>query len=315
MGLFALDWGARLRFVHDLVATEAIAASLFHPEPRLRAFARQDGSAAVFLLVNDGPWINSDPSKEELDILICSREDEAADLASAVSRALTSRLRPHTFGDLAFAEMCTQVFTGLSPNGRLLMDPAVQHAAESMVEITTREKVRARGTGSGMRPESCAVRQGLWLEWLTYRLLRSHTSLLWHGVMAGGHELDVIGVMNENVFTVECKDTSLGVNDMIVAIHKAKQLSADLVLLVTTRPIHPNVHFAIDQHLSRTESSEPPCGVIPVHVDEAQAEGQLDEAIRHIAGHAMKNWFAGRRTTMSSDLFFATDNLSRQCQL
>lgn len=309
VGLHAQGWAERASMVRDLERRRLVAKSDFRPDPRLRSFARRDGSAAAFLMVNDWLWSATDPNREEVDLMIWSETGDCDAIAGALGHALDLRFRAQTFGDCSYARQCTSHMTGLSSNGRLLLDPEIRQAADAAADDTFRDAWRSPAPGDRTRPEAYAVRQGLWLEWLTYRALARHSSFVWHGVMAAGSELDAVAVAHENVLIAECKDSSLGLNDFVVAVHKARRVAADVLLLVTTRELHSNVQAAIEEHHDDEDADPIPCTVLSVvgGTGETVQEGVRDK-LAELTAHGMKNWFAGRRITMAHPLYYATNN-------
>jgi hypothetical protein len=83
--------------------------------------------------------------------------------------------------------------------------------------------------------------QGLWLEELVGTTVRERTPHVWCGKMTDSNELDVISVLYEKIFLFECKDSSFGQNDFYILMAKAEQIRADVVVIVTTHEVHPNV--------------------------------------------------------------------------
>jgi hypothetical protein len=319
IGLLGTDWSG-IRAIFDTLEKHGIIPrSSFRPDPRLRAFTSPVRNDAVLWLVNDWPWSVSSLDEVELDILVIRPKGNPDELALAVSQALRVRLLPNTIGALAYGSRCTRKVTGPSPNGRALRDPRVREACERAVTDSHRIAVRtAASSGDRMKYSSedyRAVEQGLWLEWLTYETLNAYSGLVWHGVMSAGQELDALAVFNENILLAECKDTSFGHNDFVVALHKANLNSADLLLVVTTQPLHANVLSAIERHLDPGEEEEGytdrlPCAVVVVSELTGDAlRASLNREIGSLASHALKNWLTGRRVTMASYRYYETSDL------
>jgi hypothetical protein len=86
-----------------------------------------------------------------------------------------------------------------------------------------------------------ALVQGLWLECLAGDTLKHYTNLVWVGQMVGPSEVDALAIFADRLVLVECKDTSFGLNDLDIAAAKAQRVGANVVIILTTSDIHPNV--------------------------------------------------------------------------
>ncbi len=84
--------------------------------------------------------------------------------------------------------------------------------------------------------------RGLWLESLVADVLVDANQENHAGVNIGIDECDVIAAPFGRVILIECKDSSLKLNDISTAKEKANRVGADCFLFVVTgREIHPNV--------------------------------------------------------------------------
>jgi len=99
------------------------------------------------------------------------------------------------------------------------------------------------------------IDQGLWLESLVGDIISEFTSHVWIGQIVDTNELDVLSIFCDKVVLVECKDTSFGQNDFYVTAMKAQDIQADVVLIVVTRDIHPNVKRNIERYKREGERS------------------------------------------------------------
>jgi hypothetical protein len=91
------------------------------------------------------------------------------------------------------------------------------------------------------------IQNGLWLESLVADIFSGRMSAVWAGQMIENNEVDILSIYSDKVVLVECKDTSFGQNDLYVTAMKADHISADRVIIVTTRDIHPNVNEAANK--------------------------------------------------------------------
>ena len=90
--------------------------------------------------------------------------------------------------------------------------------------------------------------QGIWLEYMIGEILNKEMRKVWIGVMHDNDELDVVGVGLNKSILVECKDGSFGQNDLYSLMIQAGDIHADVVLIVTTQPVHPNVKATLDKY-------------------------------------------------------------------
>src|SRR5205823_1444715 len=124
-------------------------------------------------------------------------------------------------------------------------------------------------------------REGLWLEALADDIVSSRSFKSWQGYDFSGDEVDVLGVIGQTRVLIECKDTNLGRNDLYVALNKAKNLRAELIIL-TTKDIHPNVQSII-RNLANQNSNTLGAGtIIPTIISSSSADvirNALEEAL------------------------------------
>jgi len=90
-----------------------------------------------------------------------------------------------------------------------------------------------------------ALKQGIWLEKLCLDTISRITNNYWSGYYVDTNELDGVTVFSGNIILVECKDTSFGQNELYIAMVKAEDVKANIVLIVTTNPVHNNVEKLI----------------------------------------------------------------------
>lgn len=145
-----------------------------------------------------------------------------------------------------------------------------------------------------------SVQQGLWLEYLTYSVAEKKAVAAFAGRMVGLHELDVVAVLGEEIILFECKDTSLGHNDLFITAGKAQAIGASKVCMITTRDIHDNVKKTVEE-LSRPWERE-------FTLEQAEEETEIRSKITNFLENIEKNYiqhiFAQREPWGVSDRFF-----------
>ncbi len=82
---------------------------------------------------------------------------------------------------------------------------------------------------------------GTWLEKYVDDILKQKVRYTWPGKMNTDDELDNVFIFAEKTFLVECKDTSFGMSDLYSLMIKAKAISADEILVITTQNVSSNV--------------------------------------------------------------------------
>ena len=92
------------------------------------------------------------------------------------------------------------------------------------------------------------IRHGIWLEYMIAEILNTETRKVWIGVMHDNDELDVVAVGLNKSILVECKDGTFGQNDLYSLMIQAGDINADVVLIVTTQPVHPNVKSTLNKY-------------------------------------------------------------------
>jgi len=130
-----------------------------------------------------------------------------------------------------------------------------REAAAHSLEGTVNRKCRICDEGKIQVVEAFAVKeavykglkQGLWLEKLTYEAIKPLSIFADAGQIIDTFELDVIAVSYGSVILVECKDTSFGQNDFLQLDAKAEEIGADIIGIVTTQPLHENVSSLIQR--------------------------------------------------------------------
>jgi hypothetical protein len=119
-----------------------------------------------------------------------------------------------------------------------------------------KRKLSVHETFSIREPYVRGLQQGLWLESLASDVLTSRTEAAWTGQMVELNEIDVLGVFMEHTILIECKDTSFGKNDLYITAIKAQQVDADLVIIISTNDVHPNVREGVTKIGGRRERRE-----------------------------------------------------------
>ena len=82
-------------------------------------------------------------------------------------------------------------------------------------------------------------------------ILNTEMRKVWVGVMHDNDELDVVGVGLNKSILVECKDGAFGQNDLYSLMIQAGDIGSDVVLIVTTQPVHSNVKTTLDKYKER----------------------------------------------------------------
>ena len=95
------------------------------------------------------------------------------------------------------------------------------------------------------------IKQGIWLEYMIEEILNTEMRKVWVGVMHDNDELDVVGVGLNKSILVECKDGAFGQNDLYSLMIQAGDIGSDVVLIVTTQPVHSNVKTTLDKYKER----------------------------------------------------------------
>lgn len=147
----------------------------------------------------------------------------------------------------------------LSPNGKLLENPALRQAARELYDDKVRTRVRESSSGTYQLQER-AIKQGLWLESLSSDVMKRFCSKVWTGQFFGVNEVDVVGTLAGYTILVECKDTHYGLNDLYVTGRKALEVNAEITLVITTRHVHKNVL----NELPRVKDGIPDCEMLKV---------------------------------------------------
>lgn len=133
------------------------------------------------------------------------------------------------------------------------------------------------------------IQQGLWLESLTSDVISELTSHVWSGQMVDANELDVLSIYCDKIVLIECKDSSFGQNDFYVTAMKAEDVQANVVIIITTHGIHPNVQNNIDKYKDARERTFR-------IIIETSAEGiksSLKTNLKEIQDNYITEWFHG----------------------
>ncbi len=105
-----------------------------------------------------------------------------------------------------------------------------------------------------IKPTKAAIKlnnSGVWLENLVYNILSQIAFETYACRFMENIEFDVIAVYLDDIFLIECKDTSFGQKDLLALSVNAQELRADRIVVITTKPVHENVK----KHISKIGSS------------------------------------------------------------
>lgn len=94
---------------------------------------------------------------------------------------------------------------------------------------------------------------GLWLEKFIGQIMEEETKNVWSGVTIDTNELDIVAILNEKIFLIECKVPSFGETALHVLLGKAGAIDANIVIIVTSKEVHENVKSAITKYQERGE--------------------------------------------------------------
>jgi hypothetical protein len=195
--------------------------------------------------------------------------------------------------------------TGLSTNGRLLTNAATQDACRRCYADAVREE--CRGGAIATASMKSALRQGLWLEHLVADMCLQFTQDVWVGVMADLFELDVLANVDGQSVLFECKDTNLGQNDFLIALKKAHEVEASVLVLLSTKPFHANVIRAIENEIARADEDGDPV-VIPICYLDApttvKAVEALNEFMHDLRWLTLYHWLYFSFTSAAAPTFF-----------
>ncbi len=126
----------------------------------------------------------------------------------------------------------------------------------------------------------------LWLEYMIGDIVRKKARRTWLGVMHENDELDVVAIAFDKSILIECKDTSFGQNDYYSLMAKAAANRADIVLVVTTTPIHANVRAAIEKSKERRRPQ-----VRTIEASESKAVvGELDRFLNELEENFVRSF-------------------------
>lgn len=133
------------------------------------------------------------------------------------------------------------------------------------------------------------IQQGLWLESLTSDVISELTSHVWSGQMVDTNELDVLSIYCDKILLIECKDTSFGQNDFYVTAMKAQDIQANIVIIITTHDIHPNVQNNIDKYKDEGERTFR----IIIKTSAEEIKSSLKTNLNEIQNNYITEWFHG----------------------
>jgi hypothetical protein len=108
----------------------------------------------------------------------------------------------------------------------------------------------------------------------------------------------------------ECKDRGIGQNDLYVAAVKAQTLRADVVAMVSTQPLHPNVHEVLTGLNSRREGQDDKFTAI-IGDSASDIKSQLTAFLDNLSAIDLNNWLdRGGRTPWSGAFNNLSNNLA-----
>lgn len=95
---------------------------------------------------------------------------------------------------------------------------------------------------------------------------------------------------------IECKDTTFGANDLSVLAMKAMQLSADKVIIITTRDVHQNVLDAIPE---MTRGLDARSFEVISQPSASEIRKELDAYLDRLATEYVQSWLEPNKSGMS----------------
>ena len=233
-------------------------------------------------------------AKDLFEIMILGKDDVGM-LESALYGVFTEQLRVLSWHETLMIEQLEEMAGALSTNGKLISKKTMQSAAKDLYDDEFRGKVKkSRDTNTSSKGLAIsknhlhAVQQGLWLEFLTREVMERHCSKVWAGRILGSNEIDVVGTLSDYTVLVECKDRSLGLNDLIVTINKANEVGAEVIIFMTTQPLHANVKRKIPS----LRSSIADCASLEVISDKTarNLESQLSKILIKLSVDYPRKW-------------------------
>lgn len=290
--------------VESLRAADLIAGFPSPPRDGLSVMVDFEDETTVLFRPCDPTWLRGESTS--IDIIEFYRP-AAALVRSKVLAAVPDAIYGPTW-HYDERQSLTKRLTGLSTNGRLLTMPTVQNACRDCYDDTLRQNARANAPLDDRRQR--ALKQGLWLEHLVADICLQFTPDVWAGQMADLFELDVVAMIDGQTLLFECKDSSFGQNDFLVALKKAHDVEASTLLLLSTRPFHPNVIRAINKEIDRAYDEGDSC-VIPVlwlsAADTCDIASSLNDFINDLRQRTMFHWLDRHFTSAASPDFFDSD--------
>jgi len=133
------------------------------------------------------------------------------------------------------------------------------------------------------------IQQGLWLESLVSDVVSEFTQQIWAGQMVDTDELDGLSIYCDKIILIECKDTSFGQNDFYVTAMKAQDIGADIVVIITTHEIHPNVQNNIDRYNKESERTFK----IITKTSTKEIKSSLEDFLKETQNKYVAKWFRG----------------------
>lgn len=142
-----------------------------------------------------------------------------------------------------------------------------------------------------------AIQQGLWLESLASDVVSQVTEHIWTGQMVNSSELDVLSIYCDKIVLIECKDSSFGQNDLHAAAAKAEDVRADIVMIVVTRDLHPNVQASVDRYNQKGERTFRTI----VNNSTKKIQSALKTSLEETRSNFINRWFS---SGLGHDLFY-----------
>jgi hypothetical protein len=137
------------------------------------------------------------------------------------------------------------------------------------------------------------LQQGLWLEALVSDVVESIACRQWAGRILGTDEVDIICIVANRIVMFECKDRSVGQNDLYVAAVKAQSLRADLVAIVSTQPLHANVQEVLTGLNAQRQGNDDKFTAI-IGASAWEIKSQLAEFLNSLRNIELNNWLESR---------------------
>ena len=193
-----------------------------------------------------------DPLPGDAIEMLVFGKDETEVLENVLNRVFKKKVKELSWCEIAKILELEKSSGEISANGKLLSNETIKAAAKALYDDGLREKVKkCLNSNTSLKELQISnhhlkvVKQGLWLELLAKEIMDRHCSKAWAGQFFNSNEIDVIGTISDYTVLIECKDRSFGLKDLFFTIEKANDVWADIVILITTQPLHANVKLKI----------------------------------------------------------------------